>query len=417
MYTPDELNFIFQQSQTHMKYGIWKSNAELDELYISKELCSILHIDYEEQYDLTVIEDIVYIEDIAKMYALFEDAATLGIGFDTTFRSEVNGELNYFSIYCDVKFGGDAIEYLYGFIQDITTASIENDKKERLSHLTNNHIIISQVDLNDNITYVSQAYVNKSGYSVSELIGKNQSIVRHPEMPSSIFSDIWTTIMRSEEWEGELLQLSSDTINYWVHAYISPLLDYQNNVIGYQTIEQDITDKKKIEEIAITDALTSVYNRRHFNTVFPKEINYSRRTDRKIVFVMLDVDNFKKYNDRYGHHQGDKVLIDIASSLTQSFRRSHDMVFRLGGEEFGIIFTLNESDNAYDLVDNARQNIEDMQIEHIDNNAGVVTASFGVVGLKSNLENEIYMEVKNIYKEADDLLYKAKGSGRNRVCI
>jgi diguanylate cyclase (GGDEF)-like protein len=151
--------------------------------------------------------------------------------------------------------------------------------------------------------------------------------------------------------------------------------------------------------------------------MFAKELSHSRRTENRLIFAMLDVDNFKKYNDTYGHQMGDTVLIELSKALQSSFQRSHDLVFRLGGEEFGILFSLKSNDDIFRLVDRARQNIQNLEIAHEKNEAGVVTASFGVIEIQSDYTRLVKEEMDFAYKEADKALYKAKESGRNRVCI
>ena len=413
----DSLIYLLKKSQEHIKLGTWKINAALDNFFISDELCDIFLLDKSKSYDLEVLSDAIYKDDVNKILELFDGAVSVGIPFESSFRSVLNGELRYFTIFCDIEYKDGLINNLYGFIQDTTAYSTELEKRQKLLELTEEYIIISQTNLQGKITYVSKAFADISGYTKAELMGKNHNLLRHPDMPSKIFTELWETILKDETWEGEVLNLKKDGGHYWVKSHISPMKDYEGKTIGYQSLRHDITDKKYIELMSITDELTSLYNRRHFNTMLPKEINHSRRTNSKLIFAMLDVDNFKKYNDTYGHQMGDKVLIDLAKSLTQSFQRSHDMVFRLGGEEFGIVFTVKKDEDEFTLVDKARQNIENLGIEHKLNGAGVVTASFGVIEVKSDYTKKLDEEMEYVYKEADKALYKAKETGRNKVYI
>ncbi len=128
----------------------------------------------------------------------------------------------------------------------------------------------------------------------------------------------------------------------------------------------------------------------------------------------MDIDHFKQYNDTYGHQAGDKVLENIGKTLKSSLKRGSDFAFRLGGEEFGIIFSdLNESESSI-FANLVRKNIEKLQIEHKNNSASsYVTASMGLIVQK---EKDILSD-DEIYKLADDALYQAKESGRNRVVL
>lgn len=171
---------------------------------------------------------------------------------------------------------------------------------------------------------------------------------------------------------------------------------------------------KLIEKISITDGLTDIFNRRHFNETFPKIINSAKRKDELVCFLMLDIDHFKLYNDNYGHQAGDEVLVKFAKCLKENLKRADDMAFRLGGEEFGIVYNEDSKAKALEFANKLRQNIEDLHIPHEYNSASAyITVSMGLLCKKAS-------EIKNMdeaFKQADDLLYEAKDTGRNRVSV
>ena len=182
--------------------------------------------------------------------------------------------------------------------------------------------------------------------------------------------------------------------------------------IGYTAIRQNITSKKKIEDISIHDELTQLFNRRHFNKIFEDEVNRVKRAENNFLFMMIDVDNFKKYNDHYGHQEGDNVLQKIGKVLNSFTKRSGDYAFRLGGEEFGIIAQNKPKEEVLKLAESIRSAIESLNIEHAYNDKiGCITISVGLFFRKLGMNDSI----KSIYKESDELLYKAKEGGRNRV--
>lgn len=277
------------------------------------------------------------------------------------------------------------------------------------------NIISSSTNTKGVIKSVSSAFCKISGYSKNELIGKHHNIVRHPDMPSSIYEDLWKTIKDGKTWKGEIKNLRKDGSSYWVSAVIEPILDKQKKKIGYYGVRQDITDKKRIYELSITDGLTSLYNRRYFNDMAKSIMDKTVRNNQVFGFILLDVDNFKKYNDNYGHQEGDNVLISISNSLKESFKRSDDLIFRLGGEEFGILINTKKEEDILTLATKAKESIEALKIEHKGNVPSlVVTASFGVVIiLVDNLTVDHKLDF--IYKKADDKLYEAKENGRNRI--
>ncbi|MGM0534154.1 MAG: diguanylate cyclase, partial [Campylobacterota bacterium] len=255
----------------------------------------------------------------------------------------------------------------------------KNDKLKRYTDLIDKNVITSSTDLDGVITSVSTAFCEISGYSPQELIGSKHNIVWHPDMPQSLYAKLWDTITSNKTWSGEIKNRKKNGQYYWVKASISPIFE-NNKKIGYTAIRQDITDKKRIEEISITDGLTGIYNRRHFNDVFEKAIQAAKRKDELVCFLLMDIDHFKQYNDTYGHQKGDEALKSFAQCLVEQTKRGDDMAFRLGGEEFGIVFKASSEQKALDYAQNIRKSIQDLGIEHKHNSAAsVLTASMGLV--------------------------------------
>ena len=167
---------------------------------------------------------------------------------------------------------------------------------------------------------------------------------------------------------------------------------------------------KKIEEISITDALTTLHNRRHFDDSISRYLKKINRLDEKIVFIMFDIDNFKKYNDNYGHKTGDKALQKISTNLKENFKREDDYLFRIGGEEFAMLFIINDTAAVNALCKDGIESITDLNIEHKYNEPyGIITVSMGV-GIIDNKNN---LDENFIYEKVDKLLYKAKHDGKN----
>ena len=130
--------------------------------------------------------------------------------------------------------------------------------------------------------------------------------------------------------------------------------------------------------------------------------------------MMLDIDYFKKYNDKYGHQAGDEALKKVAIALKNVTKRAGDYTFRLGGEEFGILFISKSTDHAKEFAKNILDSIESLKIEHKDSlTSKHITVSIGLVSKQANTlkdENELY-------KYADEALYEAKEKGRNQVVV
>ena len=185
--------------------------------------------------------------------------------------------------------------------------------------------------------------------------------------------------------------------------------------IGHTAIRHDITNKKRIEEISITDELTGLFNKRYFNEMFEQELHRSKRTNNTFAFIILDVDCFKLYNDFYGHKKGDYVLEAVGKELRELSQRSSDIAYRIGGEEFAITFLPDTKEDAIAFVKLINRRIEALEIEHIHNKADsdLITVSIG-----------LYVETgkklattKEIYNFADTAMYKAKKTGRNQSVL
>lgn len=171
---------------------------------------------------------------------------------------------------------------------------------------------------------------------------------------------------------------------------------------------------RKLEALSVTDQLTELYNRRFFNTTFEREIRAANREGKTLSFFMIDIDFFKLYNDNYGHLEGDEVLKSVSQALRQICRRPTDFVFRFGGEEFGVITSGMPHDYVEKFGEKLRFAVEDLQIPHSHNNASdYVTISIGAVNLIPSRNDTM----ESIIKIADDRLYYAKDTGRNRVVV
>ncbi|MDX8408763.1 MAG: sensor domain-containing diguanylate cyclase [Mariprofundales bacterium] len=284
--------------------------------------------------------------------------------------------------------------------------------KERLAHSIDNYVIVSATDSDGVIVDVSQAFCDISGYRSDELIGKPHSILRHPDMADAFFADLWQTVSSGGRWSGEIKNRSSNGGFFWVQTDIDPVQDRDGGIVGYIAIRHDITGQKAMEILSITDPMTGAFNRRYFDIILPKELARARREKQWLSFLMVDADNFKKYNDSYGHLAGDDVIKAIVEVLHEGFRRPTDFVFRLGGEEFAVLFPVIHEQDALPLADKARQMMFDRNIEHSGNPPyHRLTLSMGVI----TLDPEQSHDVDDIYKYSDIALYNAKERGRNRV--
>lgn len=164
------------------------------------------------------------------------------------------------------------------------------------------------------------------------------------------------------------------------------------------------TMNEYLERLATSDALTGLANRRVFDREMDINLAMYHRAKHPFSLVLGDIDWFKKINDRYGHDAGDQLLKDIAQSLKNGMREI-DTVLRLGGEEFGFILPDTKVKEAFIVAERKREELSLLASQY-----GTITMSFGV--------SEVQAEdnAKSLYRRADEALYHAKASGRNRVC-
>lgn len=167
-----------------------------------------------------------------------------------------------------------------------------------------------------------------------------------------------------------------------------------------------------LRSIALVDGLTGVGNRRKFEEDLDASWRHCMRESLPLSLVMVDVDYFKRYNDRYGHQAGDRCLQVVARTLTQTLRRPYDSVGRYGGEEFACLLPNTPLEAAVSIADRMEESVRGLKLEHLDSScAGVVTVSVGVATLIPVADVEPYALVD----AADRQLYEAKRAGRGRV--
>ncbi len=166
---------------------------------------------------------------------------------------------------------------------------------------------------------------------------------------------------------------------------------------------------KKLEHLSVTDHLTGLYNRRHLMELLQREFDRSVRYSSKLSIIMVDIDHFKHFNDRYGHLTGDMVLVKVAEELRNNLRK-HDIIGRYGGEEFVIILPETDVRGAMTVAERYRKRISEKNFGS-DKTPLRVTISLGVAGYP---EHPI-KDIDDLLRLADTALYKAKREGRNRV--
>ncbi|RMF13805.1 MAG: diguanylate cyclase [Gammaproteobacteria bacterium] len=171
---------------------------------------------------------------------------------------------------------------------------------------------------------------------------------------------------------------------------------------------------RQLASLSYMDGLTQVANRRRFDVAYPQEWDRAVRHGYPLALLMVDVDQFKAFNDHYGHQAGDQCLQAVARVLRDSARRSGDIVARYGGEEFAVVLPGLDTRAAVAVAEAMRWAVESMRREHcVSDCADVVTISIGV----ATRQPKPHQEPAELLAEADKALYRAKSAGRNRVMV
>jgi len=266
--------------------------------------------------------------------------------------------------------------------------------------------------------FIGRPYEKIIGYTDDEWFNDPEVIEGFRSWDRKLFNEGKTQDIR--EWvtfpNGEKQLLN--TIKY-------PLKDDTGEIIALVGISRNITQQHKNEEkiktlnqellkLSSHDGLTSLHNRYFFDRKFETFFALSQRNNISIGVIMLDVDNFKLYNDTYGHLKGDDCLISISKTLKTFINRQTDILARYGGEEFIItILNINE-ENLKKLLDSIIKSIEKLKIPHSSSPVtDVVTISAGAyLGIPNHEQ-----EQNDLIEIADKALYKAKGSGKNKFVL
>jgi diguanylate cyclase (GGDEF)-like protein len=170
----------------------------------------------------------------------------------------------------------------------------------------------------------------------------------------------------------------------------------------YKTLREKESLEEEVRRLSITDDLTGLYNHRHFFKTLEAELARLKRQKTSLSLLMFDLDNFKKYNDLYGHLEGDKVLKTVGEIVKNSIRSNVDSGYRYGGDEFTVLLIGASVDRAMTIAERIRTSIEQGESHHI-------TVSIGLS------EYRDHFDLEGFVKSADDAMYRAKNGGGNRV--
>ncbi len=269
--------------------------------------------------------------------------------------------------------------------------------------------------------YVSPAVFQITGMTPQEYLASPLEELVHPgdikamtkaveDVVRGTSSSVYRGRIRHKDgkyrWIEALLRSCVDPDSKQVVGYVATIRD-----IGVQKKQEDLlaSENRRLAEDASQDELTEIPNRRVFNRTLEREVRRQARNTSAMALLMLDVDNFKEYNDHYGHLQGDQCLKQVATAVKHTLHRDSDLVARFGGEEFVVLLPMTESEGAEHLAGRILETIRALAIPHANCPRGIVTVSVGVASWPAGKPTD----PKCLLQAADTALYRAKDAGRN----
>ncbi|MBI9046935.1 MAG: diguanylate cyclase [Anaerolineaceae bacterium] len=262
---------------------------------------------------------------------------------------------------------------------------------------TQDRIVDLNLGLQKILPYVDRSFVGRSVFEALEAF------------------PVILSLIQDDSFKAVELQVEDSGINKYFRANLMPLNDLRHKHVGKLIRLHDYTQTKvllgQLEEFAIKDGLTGIYNRRHFNKLTEEEFSRLDRYGGSLSLIIYDIDNFKLVNDTYGHAAGDLVLIKVIERCQEILRKS-DIIGRYGGEEFIILLPSTESPTAIHAAQRLCEEIELLGVQYEGKKISV-TASFGVASVSKSSQRGL----EDIVRRADQALYAAKSSGCNRVCV
>lgn len=291
------------------------------------------------------------------------------------------------------------------------------DSQRRVSMILNTvHDAIITTNSDGVIESINTATELMLGYRKPELLGKNitqlmseEMAIRHQQILQDLKSPNPPNIPKSSR-EQELKRANGTTFPVEVFMGKSKF----NNEITYTAVIRDITKRKKnekaIQQLVLSDPLTNLANRRHFNQYLQHSMESAKRLNLSVGLLMIDLDNFKPVNDTYGHGIGDKVL-QLVSRRLNNITRHVDLTARLGGDEFAII--LNNSNDKFDPIIPAQKAIDSIsEAMEIDGNKIYIGATIGI-----SISPKDAQGLEALINHADKALYKAKKLGKGQYFL
>ncbi|MBT3360708.1 MAG: EAL domain-containing protein [Rhodospirillales bacterium] len=262
------------------------------------------------------------------------------------------------------------------------------------------------------IEYVNPKFVDVTGYSAEEVMGKSPQILNSGYTPPEYYRELWETVLAGREWRGEFHNKKKNGENFWEYASVSPIKDHNGEITHLLAVKEDITVRKQHEEQLLQqmnyDNVTDLPNRVLGLDRLTQALARSHRNNTTVALLFIDLDRFKNVNDTLGHSAGDRLLKEAGLRLCECIRGG-DTVARLGGDEFTIILPdLQSPNNAEHVAEKVHSAFT--QPFFIEGQELFVTASIGITVYPMDADAP-----HALMQNADAAMYQAKELGKNQT--
>ena len=295
------------------------------------------------------------------------------------------------------------------------------ESEERYRTLVENASdIVFRTDNTGYLIFVNPMTLRISGYEEEEIIGKHYQTFIHPDSRDEAVRFFGIQfVKRIPNTYSEYPIITKDGREIWV-GQNTQLIVEDGEVTGFQAVSRDITERKRLEkevrdseeryrELSIIDDLTQLYNSRHFYKQLKMEIDRLDRHEHPLTLLLLDLDDFKAFNDTYGHIEGDQVLFRLGQVIKRCLRKA-DSAYRYGGEEFTIILPVTTSEEGIVIAERIREELRKEDFSPVSGKNVHLTVSIGLAQYKQEEDEKVFIN------RADHLMYQGKKNGKDRIC-
>jgi diguanylate cyclase (GGDEF)-like protein/PAS domain S-box-containing protein len=280
--------------------------------------------------------------------------------------------------------------------------------------------VVFRTDNNGYFTFVNASTIRLTGCEEKEIIGKHYQEFVRPDLRDEAVRFFGIQFVKGiQNTYSEYPMVTKDGHEVWLGQNTQMIVE-DGKVTGFQAVSRDITERKRLEkevrdseeryrELSIIDDLTQLYNSRHFYQQLKMEIDRLDRHEHPLTLLLLDLDDFKAFNDTYGHIEGDQVLLRLGQVIKKCLRKA-DSAYRYGGEEFTIILPITTSEEGIVTAERIREELKKENFSPVPGKQVHLTVSIGLALYKKQ------EDMKTFVNRADHLMYQGKKNGKDRIC-